>query len=116
VRFFSQAVFECWCCRDIVLLKRTLAEQRKHEQERVEQALRDEKRKIARRYGQQGPAGGWSLSATASKNHLLLLQCQKCVSDIAAAGGNLLKIHFYTFRLPRVGVDCGVQIQCLHNA
>eukprot|EP00775_Hariotina_reticulata_P003750 gene3750-4008_t len=35
--------------RDIVLLKRTLAEQRKHEQERIDQALRDEKRKIARR-------------------------------------------------------------------
>jgi hypothetical protein len=40
-------------CREVVMLKCTLAEQRKHEQERVEAALRDQKRKIARRKARQ---------------------------------------------------------------
>lgn len=40
-------------CREVVMLKCTLAEQRKHEQERVEAALRDQKRKIARREARQ---------------------------------------------------------------
>jgi len=40
-------------CREVVLLKCTLAEQRKHEQERVEAALKDQKRKIARREARQ---------------------------------------------------------------
>lgn len=39
--------------REVVLLKRTLAEQRKHEQERIDAALRDQKRKIARREARQ---------------------------------------------------------------
>jgi hypothetical protein len=37
----------------VVLLKCTLAEARKHEQERVDAALRDQRRKIARREGRQ---------------------------------------------------------------
>lgn len=40
-------------CREVVLLKCTLAEQRKHKQERVEAALKDQKRKIARREARQ---------------------------------------------------------------
>lgn len=40
-------------CREVVMLKCTLAEQRKHEQERVEAALKDQKRKIARREARQ---------------------------------------------------------------
>lgn len=40
-------------CREVVLLKRTLAEQRKHEQERIDTALKDQKRKIARREQRQ---------------------------------------------------------------
>lgn len=38
------------------MLKCTLAEQRKHEQERVEAALRDQKRKFARREARQPTA------------------------------------------------------------
>lgn len=40
-------------CREVVMLKCTLAEQRKHEAARVEEALRDQKRKIARREARQ---------------------------------------------------------------
>ncbi|KAF6260393.1 hypothetical protein COO60DRAFT_1637651 [Scenedesmus sp. NREL 46B-D3] len=38
---------------EVVLLKRTLADARKHEAERIEAALRDQKRKIARREARQ---------------------------------------------------------------
>lgn len=40
-------------CREVVMLKCTLAEQRKHEAAQVEEALRDQKRKIARREARQ---------------------------------------------------------------
>jgi hypothetical protein len=40
-------------CREVVMLKCTLAEQRKQEQERVEAALKDQKRKFARREARQ---------------------------------------------------------------
>lgn len=40
-------------CREVVLLKRSLADARKQEAERIEAALRDQKRKIARRQARQ---------------------------------------------------------------
>jgi hypothetical protein len=42
-----------YTCREVVLLKRTLADSRKQEAERIEAALRDQKRKIARREARQ---------------------------------------------------------------